>query len=66
MGITKGIHGKTTIQIEEKKIQKGEGKEMGQKLGSMEKFLGMRKPEGGPCYESPKQEKVSHTFKHLV
>jgi len=32
----------------------------------MEKFLGMRKPEGGPCYESPKQEKVSHAFEHLV
>ena len=47
MGITKGIHGKTTIQIEEKKIQKGEGKEMGQKLGSMEKFLRTRKLEGG-------------------
>jgi len=31
----------------EKKIQKEERKEMGQKLGSMEKFLGTRKVEGG-------------------
>jgi len=31
----------------EKKIQKREGKEMGQKLVSMEKFLEMRKLEGG-------------------
>jgi len=31
----------------EKKIQKREGKEMGQKLASMEKFLGTRKLEGG-------------------
>jgi len=30
----------------EKKIQKREGKEIGQKLVSMEKFLGMRKLEG--------------------
>jgi len=29
-----------------KKIRKREGKEMGQKLVSMEKFLGMRKLEG--------------------
>jgi len=30
----------------EKKIRKREGKEMGQKLVSMEKFLGTRKLEG--------------------
>jgi len=30
----------------EKKIQKGEGKEIGQKLGLMEKFLKTRKLEG--------------------
>jgi len=29
-----------------KKIQKGEGKEIGQKLGLMEKFLKTRKLEG--------------------
>jgi len=46
-GITKGIHGKTTIWMGEKKIQKGEGKEIGRKLGLMEKFFGMRKLEGG-------------------
>jgi len=39
---------------------------MGQKLVLMEKFLGTRKLEGGPCYESPKQEKVSHAFEHLI
>jgi len=22
--------------------------------------------KGGPCYESPKEERVSHTFKHLI
>jgi len=22
--------------------------------------------KGGPCYESPEQEKVSHAFEHLV
>jgi len=22
--------------------------------------------KGGPCYESPKKEKFSHTFKHLI
>jgi len=33
--------------LEKKKIRKREGKEMGQKLVSMEKFLGMRKLEGG-------------------
>jgi len=31
----------------EKKVQKREGKEMGQKLVPMEKFLRMRKLEGG-------------------
>jgi len=31
----------------EKKIRKREGKEMGQKLVSIEKFLGTRKLEGG-------------------
>ena len=35
-------------------------------MESMEKFLRTRKLEGGPSYESPKQEKVSHAFKHLV
>ena len=39
---------------------------MGQKLGSMEKFLRTRKLKGGPCYESSKQEKISHAFEHLV
>jgi len=33
--------------MEEKKIQKEERKEMGRKLGSMEKFLGTRKLEEG-------------------
>jgi len=33
--------------LEEKKIRKREGKEMGQKLVSIEKFLGTRKLEGG-------------------
>ena len=47
MGITQGIHSKTTIWLGEKKIQKRERKEMGQKLALMEKFLGMRKLEGG-------------------
>jgi len=47
LGITKGIHSKTTIWIGKKKIQKGEGKEMEQKLGLIEKFLGTRKLEGG-------------------
>jgi len=28
--------------------------------------LGRGNLKGGPCYESPKQEKVSHAFKHLV
>jgi len=28
--------------------------------------LGQRNLKGGPCYESPKQEKVSCTFEHLV
>ena len=45
-GITQGIHSKTTIWMGEKKIQKGKGKEMGQKLGLMEKFLETRKLEG--------------------
>jgi len=22
--------------------------------------------KGGPCYKSPKQEKVSHAFEHLI
>jgi len=22
--------------------------------------------KGGPCYESPKKEQVSHVFKHLI
>ena len=47
LGIVQGIHSKITIWLGKKKIQKGEGKEMGQKLGSMEKFLGTRKLEGG-------------------
>jgi len=33
--------------LEKKKIRKREGKEMEQKLVSMEKFLGTRKLEGG-------------------
>ena len=39
---------------------------MGRELKLMKKFLGTRNLEGGPCYESPKKEKVSHTFKHLI
>jgi len=46
-----------------KKIQEKERKKMGQKL---EKFLGMRKIEGGPCYKEPKKEVTSHIFKQLV
>jgi len=32
----------------------------------MEKFLRMRKLEEGLCYEEPKKEVTSHTFKQLV
>ena len=39
---------------------------MGQELESMEKFLGTRNLEGGPCYESPRKEIVSHAFEHLI
>ena len=28
--------------------------------------LGQGILKGGPCYESPKKEQVSHAFKHLV
>jgi len=49
-----------------KKIQEKERKKMGQKLELMEKFLGMRKIEGGPCYKEPKKEVTSHIFKQLV
>ena len=28
--------------------------------------LGQGILKGGPCYESPKKEKVSHAFKHLI
>ena len=35
-------------------------------MESIEKFLGTRKLEGGPCYESPKREIVPCTFKHLI
>ena len=39
---------------------------MGQELESMEKFLGTRNLEGGPCYESPRKERVSCAFEHLI
>jgi len=29
-------------------------------------FLGRGILKGRPCYESPKKEQVSHTFKHLI
>ena len=47
LGITQGIHSKTTIWLGEKKIRKREEKEIGRKLVLMEKFLGTRKLEGG-------------------
>jgi len=39
---------------------------MGRKLELMEKFLGTRNLEGGLCYESPREERVSHAFMHLI
>jgi len=32
----------------------------------MEEFLGTRKLKGGLCYESPRKEITSYTFKQLI
>ena len=32
----------------------------------MEKFLRTRNLEGGPCYESPRKERVFCAFEHLI
>jgi len=45
--IAKGVYGKITIWMGEKKIRKREREEMGRKLELMEKFLGTRNLEGG-------------------
>ena len=48
------------------KIRKKGKKKIEQKLESIEKFLGTRKLEEEPCYESSKKEIVSYTFEHLI
>ena len=62
MEITKGVHGKIDIWMEKKKVQKGKGKEVGQKLESMEKFLGMRKLEGRAMLWEPQAGKKSPVY----
>ena len=40
--ITKGVYSQTSIQMEKKKIQEEEKKEIGRKLEQIKKFLRMR------------------------
>jgi len=44
----------------------GKREEVGRELESMEKFLGTRNLEGGPCHETPKEERISHMFENLI
>ena len=49
-----------------KRYEKERKKRWDENWNRWKNFLGQGILKEGPCYESPKKEKVSHAFKHLI